>query len=339
MNTLIWIGIIFCITQSAIFSGLNLAFFSISKLRLEVESRKGNAQAIKVARLRKDANFLLATILWGNVGINVLLTLLSNSVLTGLIAFLFSTIVITILGEIVPQAYFSRHALPVASLLSPVLRMYQVLLFPVAKPTAWILDQWLGSEAVQYVHEEDIQEMLRIHIEEDDADIEKVEGYGAINFLKMDDQLLTELGEVLVQDSILQLDFQDGQPLFPSFTQFKTDVLLQQVHRSLQKWVVITDQNDLPQSVLDADGFLRAALLDDAPTDPLKFCHKPIIVKDETQTIGDALPGLKVDPEHTMDHVIDEDVILVWNQQRRIITGADIFGRLMHHIVRNTATA
>jgi CBS domain containing-hemolysin-like protein len=48
----------------------------------------------------------LATILWGNVGINVLLTMLSDSVLTGLGAFLFSTIAITVIGEITPQAYF-----------------------------------------------------------------------------------------------------------------------------------------------------------------------------------------------------------------------------------------
>jgi len=68
MNTLIWIGIGFCISQSAMFSGLNLAFFSISKLRLEIESKNNNKYALKVARMRKDANFLLTTILWGNVG-------------------------------------------------------------------------------------------------------------------------------------------------------------------------------------------------------------------------------------------------------------------------------
>ena len=67
MKTIIWLGIIFCITQSAIFSGLNLAFFSITKLRLQVESKKNNLNAIKVAKLREDSNFLLTTILWGNV--------------------------------------------------------------------------------------------------------------------------------------------------------------------------------------------------------------------------------------------------------------------------------
>ena len=75
-NVSIWIGIAFCISQSAIFSGLNLAIFSISKLRLEVEAAGGNRDAGEVLALRKDSNLTLATVLWGNVTINVLLTLL-----------------------------------------------------------------------------------------------------------------------------------------------------------------------------------------------------------------------------------------------------------------------
>jgi len=78
MSLAIWLGIFFCITQSAMFSGLNLAFFSVSKLRLEIESSQGNKHAVTVLHMREDANFLLTTILWGNVSINVLLTLLSK---------------------------------------------------------------------------------------------------------------------------------------------------------------------------------------------------------------------------------------------------------------------
>ena len=55
METLTWVGIIFCVSQSAMFSGLNLAFFSVTKLRLEIESKKGNPQALKVAELREDS--------------------------------------------------------------------------------------------------------------------------------------------------------------------------------------------------------------------------------------------------------------------------------------------
>ena len=79
------------------FSGLNLALFSLSRLQLEVEAERGDKRAAKMLRLRQDSNFLLATILWGNVSINVLLTMLSDSVMAGAFAFLFSTIAITFL--------------------------------------------------------------------------------------------------------------------------------------------------------------------------------------------------------------------------------------------------
>src|ERR1700732_4106087 len=103
----IWIGIALCIVQSALFSGLNLAAFGVSQLQLQIEADAGNADAARVLELRKDSNQMLATVIWGNVGINVLLTLLSNSVLAGVGAFLFSVVAITLLGEILPQAYFS----------------------------------------------------------------------------------------------------------------------------------------------------------------------------------------------------------------------------------------
>ena len=93
LDVLVWTGIAFCMTQSAVFSGLNLAIFSISKLRLEVEAAGGNRDAVGLLALRKDSNFTLATVLWGNVTINVLLTLLAESVLAGVGAFVFSTFV------------------------------------------------------------------------------------------------------------------------------------------------------------------------------------------------------------------------------------------------------
>lgn len=110
----IWLGIALCLSQSAMLSGLNLAVFRLSRLQLETQAEAGDADAQAVLALRRDANFTLATVLWGNVAVNVLLTLLADSVLAGVAAFLFSTVVITLLAEISPQAYFSQHALRLA---------------------------------------------------------------------------------------------------------------------------------------------------------------------------------------------------------------------------------
>lgn len=124
----IWAGIVLCILQSAMFSGLNLAAFSLSQLRLQIEANAGNADAARVLNLRKNSNQVLATIVWGNVTTNVLLTLLSDSVLAGIAGFLFSAFAITMLGEIIPQAYFSRNALRMTSRFLPFLNFYRVVL-------------------------------------------------------------------------------------------------------------------------------------------------------------------------------------------------------------------
>ncbi len=329
----IWIGIVFCVSQSAMFSGLNLAFFSISKMRLKIEMSHGNRAAEKVFAMREDANFLLTTILWGNVGINVLLTLLSNSVMAGAIAFVFSTFVITLFGEIAPQAYFSRHALRMASALAPLLRFYQILLWPLAKPSAKVLDLWLGKEAVQFFRENEIEEIIRMHINERDSEITHVEGKGALNFLAIDDLKVSEEGERIDPLSIIPMQFEGKRPLFPEISSSPEDRFLRRVHKSKKSWVILTDMRDNPRLVIDADGFINAALFEYETFDPMEHCHRPMIISNLDSTLGDTLSGLQVDAEHTEDDVIDEDIILIWGEDRRIITGADILGRLLRGIV------
>jgi hypothetical protein len=41
---------------------------------------------------------------------------------------------------------------------------------------------------------------------------------------------------------------------------------------------------------------------------------------------------MKVQPERAGDDMIDNDLILVWGSQKRLITGADLLGRLLRGI-------
>ncbi|MGD2268771.1 MAG: DUF21 domain-containing protein [Desulfobacterales bacterium] len=328
-----WAGIFFCITQSAMFSGLNLALFSISRLRLEVEASTGNRDAIKILHMRQDSNFLLTTILWGNVGINVLLTLISNSVMTGVWAFLFSTVVITFVGEIMPQAYFSRHAMRMASRLAPLLRLYQILLYPAAKSTAKVLDMWLGAESIQYFRERGLREVIKKHIETNRSEIDRLEGIGALNFLAIDDLLVIEEGEKIDPKSIIALPVENSLPIFPKFERTTDDPFLKKIEVSGKKWVLITDTTEEPYLVLDSDGFLRDVLFESGEIDPHCYCHRPVIVKDTKLPLGKVLLHLKSHSQRTGKVVIDRDIILVWAKgERRVITGADILGRLLQGI-------
>ncbi|MCG7851402.1 MAG: DUF21 domain-containing protein [Methanosarcinaceae archaeon] len=333
MITLTWISIFICILHSAIFSGLNLALFGLTRLRLEVEAESGDRHAVKILDLRKDSHYLLTTILWGNVAFNTLLALLSNSFLTGALAFVFSTFFITFFGEIIPQAYFSKHALRMGSLLAPVIRFYQILLYPLAKPTGILLDKWLGKDGIKYWREHQLREIIQKHIEADEADIDRLEGLGALNFLSLDDLPVSHEGEILSTDSLIVLSIANGVPVFPKVEFSSSDPFLKRVQKSGKKWVIVTDERDQPHFVIDADGLLRAAFFGAGDFDPRPFCHRPIIITDENVAIGEVLCKLRVDPENIDDDVVDKDIILLWSKTRRIITGADILGRLLRGIV------
>jgi metal transporter CNNM len=334
----IWLGIALCIAQSAVFSGLNLGVFSISRLRLEVEAAGGNHDAERLLDLRKDSNVTLATILWGNVATNVLLTLLSGSILTGVAAFVFSTFAITFLGEIVPQAYFSRHALRLTGRFAPFLAFYRIVLFPIAKPTALFLNWWLGLEGITLLRERDFRAFIMRHAGAAGTDVGQLEALGALNFLDLDDLAVADEGEPVDQRSVIALPFEKGRPVLPAFRPSPDDPFLRQVDASGKKWVIFTDPAGQPHLVLEAHHFLRDVLFDQVSVKPEAYWHRPIVVTDPRTKLGEVIGRMKVRPEHPEDDVVDEDLILFWGKQRRIITGADLLGRLLRGIATKEKT-
>jgi metal transporter CNNM len=328
----IWLGILVCVIQTALFAGLNLAIFSLSQLRLQLEADSGNTDAARVLELRKDSNQVLCTVVWGNVGTNVLLTLLSDSVLAGIGAFFFSAFAITLLGEIIPQAYFSRNALRMTARFLPFLNFYRVALYPLAKPTAMLLDWWLGAEGITYLPERDVRSLI-IRSAASGGDISRVEATGARNFLDLDDVPVTDEGEIVDPQSIISMPQANRRCVLPKFEHTPSDPFLRRVDASGKKWIIVTDPSGEPVFVLDSHFFLRDALFDQLETNPGAYWHRPIIVRDMQTKLGDVIGQLKVTPERPDDDVVDNDLILVWGPQRRIITGADLLGRLLRGIV------
>lgn len=304
-------------------------------MRLEAEAEKGKESAKKILKLRQDSNLLLCTILWGNVSVNVLLALLTDSVLTGVASFTFSTVGITFFGEIVPQAYFSRNALRIGSKLVPAIRFYQILLFPVAKPCALILDGWIGPEGPTFYRERDIEIILEKHIREVDSEISANEGRGALNFLALDDIQVSQHGNQIKPSTIIKLPSRMDLPEFPDFDSEEGLSLLDQLRKNPAKWRVITDQEDYPLIVLDTPEFLSRFYAYDGKVDPYRFCHRPILVDDPDKTLDTVLGQFVVEADDSNDHVVDQDVVLYWTKDnKRIITGADIFGHLLRGIAK-----
>jgi len=330
MDIMVWVGIAVCLAHSGLFSGLNLALMGLGRLRLETEARSGNDAAVAVLALRRDSNLLLTTLLWGNVGVNVLLTMLSESVLAGVGAFLFSTFGITLFGEIVPQAYFSRNALRTGALLAPLVRFYQIVLYPLAKPSALLLDSWLGPEAIQYFQERDLRELIELHAIAADTDLNRAEAQGALNFLDLDDVPLAREGEPIHPKSVVTVD---DRLRLTAFERSAADPFLQAIQASGKKWVVLVDRAGEPGLVIDADGFLRGAFLEGSKFAPNACCHQPIVVRDGATRLGALLNQLRVQPTGPEDDVVDHDLILLWTEaEKRVLTGADLLGRLLRGI-------
>ena len=65
---------------------------------------------------------------------------------------------------------------------------------------------------------------------------------------------------------------------------------------------------------------------------PYVYCHRPIIVNDMNLPFEKVIWQLKVYPQNSGDDVVDQDIILLWSTEKRVITGADILGRLLRGI-------
>lgn len=151
------------ILMSAVFSGLTIGMFSLSVSGLERKIRLGDKMAARVYKVRKDGNYLLCTLLLGNVAVNQAIGIVMSGLSSGVWAGVISTVLIFIFGEVTPQAVFSRHALTVGYYTSWLVRTFMILMSPLAKPMAWVLDKTLGKEFPERFSKSELKELIADH--------------------------------------------------------------------------------------------------------------------------------------------------------------------------------
>jgi len=167
--------IAFLILLSGIFSGLNLGLMGLNAQELKRKSRLGNKDAKKIYPLRKTGNYLLVTLLLGNVAVNAIIALMLGSISSGVVAGLMSTVLIVIFGEIIPQATFSRYALQFGAKFVWLVKLFMIGFYPVAKPTAWLLDKLLGAELGTVYSKKELIEIIEEHKKSRRSDVQAEE--------------------------------------------------------------------------------------------------------------------------------------------------------------------
>lgn len=165
-----WLQIILILTLlafSGMFSGLNLGLMALDPMELRIVqncgSEKEKRYAGKIEPIRRKGNYLLCSLLLGNVLVNTTLTILLDDLIgSGLVAVIASTSGIVIFGEIVPQALCSRHGLAVGANTIVLTKIFMLLTFPISFPISKILDFLLGQEIGTVYNREKLVEMLKI---------------------------------------------------------------------------------------------------------------------------------------------------------------------------------
>ncbi|XP_060752675.1 metal transporter CNNM4 isoform X2 [Tachysurus vachellii] len=166
----LWLQIILVsclLVLSGMFSGLNLGLMALDPMELRIVQSCGTdkekSHARKIEPIRRKGNYLLCSLLLGNVFVNTTLTILLDDLIgSGFGAVVASTVGIVIVGEIVPQALCSRHGLAVGANTILLTKFFMLLTFPLSFPVSKLLDCILGQEIGTVYNREKLVEMLRV---------------------------------------------------------------------------------------------------------------------------------------------------------------------------------
>uniref|UniRef100_A0A8B9GY09 Metal transporter n=1 Tax=Astyanax mexicanus TaxID=7994 RepID=A0A8B9GY09_ASTMX len=166
----LWVQIILVIcllVLSGMFSGLNLGLMALDPMELRIVQSCGTDKEKRYARkiepIRRKGNYLLCSLLLGNVLVNTSLTIFLDDLIgSGLGAVVASTVGIVIFGEIVPQALCSRHGLAVGANTILLTKFFMLLTFPLSFPVSKLLDCVLGQEIGTVYNREKLVEMLKV---------------------------------------------------------------------------------------------------------------------------------------------------------------------------------
>ena len=170
-----YLVVIVLILFSGLFSGLTLGLMGLDVQTLKRKMSLGDKAARKVFAVRRRGNLLLTTLLIGNVAVNSTLAIFLGSVAPGIAAGFIATGLIVIFGEIAPQAVFSRFALMLGAKVAWLVKLFILLLYPIARPIAWVLDKTLGEELPTMYSKRELMKIIEEHEESPESDVKEEE--------------------------------------------------------------------------------------------------------------------------------------------------------------------
>ena len=144
MDTIIYL--LMTMAFSAFFSGMEIAFVSVDKLRFEMERKPGVISNILVCFFRNPNNFISTMLVVNNISlgiygilmaqiieVNLLAGVISNHFVLVLVQTIISTFIILVTGEFLPKTLFKINPNLMLRVCAIPLFICYVILFPISK--------------------------------------------------------------------------------------------------------------------------------------------------------------------------------------------------------------
>jgi len=203
------------IILSALMSGSEVAYFSISKADQEKLKTENSVSGLRVLKLLETPKKLLATILIANNFINVAIVAVSTIVMnkwlhddiSGTASFVIQVVLVTFIillfGEVMPKVYATKHNIALAKFISSSLSVIKVVVSPISSllvASSSLIDKRIKkkTEAISVDH---LEHALSITKDVGDREDEKKILEGIIKFGNTDaKQIMTPRMDIISFD-------------------------------------------------------------------------------------------------------------------------------------------
>jgi len=181
----IWLTIIVFVglfVLSGLFSGSEIALFSLSRAAIKKMQRQGRSGAEAISKLRESPHKLLVTILIGNNIVNIFAAALATEITIGIfgsrgvgIATGIVTFMILLFGEIFPKSLAQAYSETIARYVARPLLVMSYALWPLVLVLEWLSKNLIRimpgkTESVMEI-EDEIRSLLTIGLEEGSTEL------------------------------------------------------------------------------------------------------------------------------------------------------------------------
>lgn len=176
MNSLLLLFLIaLFVTFSAVCSGLNVSLMNLNLEDLKRKAKLKNRKAKKILPLRENYHLSLAALLITNVASVSATSLVLNTKVNGFLAGIIATLLIVIIGEIIPQALFINRSLDYTARFANLLKLMVIFTYPISKPLQLVLDRLFPHKKSGLQTRKELGLLISEHLTNDTSELDNDE--------------------------------------------------------------------------------------------------------------------------------------------------------------------